>query len=773
MAEKRAPAKKSSARRKAKPAPPPSPFATERELIVVTNPAAAVRASAHGVESAVAAPAVTSLNDVLATAGVVLRPLFGMSEERVASLSDSIPPMDDDDGSLDFASYYRAEASDDQLDDLAASLIELDSVEGAFVAPGAEPAVYLDEEDEAASVAEALEEAPPINTPDFTARQTYLNAAPAGIDARFAWTVPGGSGANVRIIDIEGAWRFSHEDLRQNQGGVIGGTPSSELGWRNHGTAVIGEFGGDRNSFGVTGICPDANTRAISIFGGVGAAGAIVQAANALRAGDIILIELHRPGPRFNFTRPNGQRGFIAMEWWPDVFAAIRFAVGRGVVVVEAAGNGAEDFDDPLYNTPGPGFPASWRNPFNPANPSSQAVVVGAGAPPPGTHGRNHGTDRSRLGFSNYGARVDVQGWGREVTTTGYGDLQGGANEDEWYTDKFSGTSSASPIVVGALGCVQGARRAASIAPLSSPQAISLLRGSGSPQQATPGRPASQRIGNRPNLRQLLPRVTPPTTVPVYRYWNGRIGDHFYTTNWGELGRGRSGYRYEGVQCWVRSRRAAGTVPLYRYWNGRIGDHFYTTNWGELGRGRSGYRYEGIQCWVRSRRAAGTVPLYRYWNGRIGDHFYTTNWGELGRGRSGYRYEGIQCWVYRRRTSAPSVPGDDGALDVFEPDAFEPADFDDGFEPPAFDAEVEPAPDDAFMSGPSSFPGDTPSFGDEAPTSGDVESSFGTPWDDGPDDGDPPPDDDDDAIVGSFDTGDGGGGGSDSVTVNVNINRPD
>src|SRR3712207_7066620 len=46
-----------------------------------------------------------------------------------------------------------------------------------------------------------------------------------------------------------------------------------------------------------------------------------------------------------------------------------------------------------------------------------------------------------------------------EVTSTGYGDLQGGANRDEWYIDEFSGTSSASPIIVGAIGCVQGILR--------------------------------------------------------------------------------------------------------------------------------------------------------------------------------------------------------------------------------------------------------------------------------------------------------------------------
>src|SRR5213078_1835241 len=105
------------------------------------------------------------------------------------------------------------------------------------------------------------------------ARQGYLEAAPGGIDARWAWTQAGGRGAGVRIVDVEGAWRFSHEDLLQNQGGVIGGTQSTDIGWRNHGTAVGREFGGDSNAIGITGICSNANVRAVSILGpGMGSA---------------------------------------------------------------------------------------------------------------------------------------------------------------------------------------------------------------------------------------------------------------------------------------------------------------------------------------------------------------------------------------------------------------------------------------------------------------------------------------------------------------------
>jgi hypothetical protein len=477
---------------------------TERELICITEAPAQIRARAARVES-LSGASTTALNDALRQAGARMRPLFGETEERVIQRMGALSPTAQADEELpDLSTFYRVEAPNERLDALAAQLQRTRGVAAAYVKPGAQPAAL--EMADAQSLMGALNsmaplaaDAPPA-TPDFTARQLYLEAAPGGVDARYAWTLAGGRGAGVRVVDVEGAWQFAHEDLTQNQGGVVG-TPSTDIGWRNHGTAVVGEIGGDGNAFGVTGICPDANVRGVSIFGGLGSAGAIRKAADLLGVGDIILIELHRPGPRATGV---GQQGFIAMEWWPDDFAAIRYAVDKGIIVVEAAGNGAENLDDPVYNAPAAGFPADWRNPFNRSLRDSGAVLVGAGAPPPGTHGRDHGPDRSRLGFSNFGAAVDTQGWGREVTTAGYGDLQGGANEQLWYTDTFSGTSSASPIVVGVLGCVQGVLAARMRPKLSPARARELLRNSGTPQQDAPGRPRTQRIGNRPNLRTLL-----------------------------------------------------------------------------------------------------------------------------------------------------------------------------------------------------------------------------------------------------------------------------
>ena len=222
----------------------------------------------------------------------------------------------------------------------------------------------------------------------------------------------------------------------------------------------------------------------------------------------MILLQGHRRGPN---AGGGGQQGFIALEWWPDDFAAIRYAVNKGIIVVEPGGSGWEDLDAAVYDTPAPGFPASWKNPFRLNNPLSGAVMTGAGDPPAGTHGRFTGglgqpyVDRARSGFSNWGSRIDAQGWGWEVTTTGIADLQGGADRNRWYGDRFGGSSSAVPIVAGALVCTQGALKARNMPLMTSWRARTLLRTTGSPQQAAPARPVSQRIGNRPNLRQLIP----------------------------------------------------------------------------------------------------------------------------------------------------------------------------------------------------------------------------------------------------------------------------
>ena len=146
------------------------------------------------------------------------------------------------------------------------------------------------------------------------------------------------------------------------------------------------------------------------MIGGVfNTAGAIMGAAAHLGAGDVILIELQATGP-------NGK--YVAMQYWDDVFSAIQAATAKGITVVEAAGNGNENFDLPIFAGTGlQRIPARSSSVLDP--PTNFFDYHGFGA---GTSYAKIGVPRSRIWFSNYGRIVNVHGWGWHVTTCGYGD---------------------------------------------------------------------------------------------------------------------------------------------------------------------------------------------------------------------------------------------------------------------------------------------------------------------------------------------------------------
>ena len=381
----------------------------------------------------------------------------------------------------DFNLYYSLDITNgDEAATMVNLLNELDIVEIAYVEPRAEPAEDID---------------PP--TADYEGFQNYLTAAPTGVDAIYAKTLPGGDGTGVKIIDIENYWNETHEDLEKALGAIIGQGYSQD---GNHGTAVIGEMIGSDNEYGITGICPGADIGMVSSAYN-GSLGAMLIAIDNLEQGDIMLIELHSPGPRYDFEIRSDQLGYVCLEYWQSHFDALQYAWAKGIIVVEAAGNGAENYDDALY---GQLFDTTYRN--------SHAIMVGAGAPPSG----NYGADRSRLDFSNYGERVNLQGYGREVFTTGYGGYwDGNGDPDQYYTSTFSGTSSASPIVTGAVACLQGYYQNLYGVPFDADYARSILNATGSAQQGN----TSEHIGPRPDLASAMAVVTPPPslyTVPIY-----------------------------------------------------------------------------------------------------------------------------------------------------------------------------------------------------------------------------------------------------------------
>ena len=322
----------------------------------------------------------------------------------------------------------------------------------------------------------------PPTTPDFSGNQGYLAASPQGIDALYAWTVPGGRGTGVKVVDVELAWRTSHEDFPSlfYQGG---GPQPDVAGWRDHGTAALGTVVAVNNGYGATGIAHQAQAGVENVYAQSTASG-ILNAAVAAGPGGLVLIEVQYGGPPTPSSPCNCSGtccDCVPVEYFQADYDAISQATANGTIVLEAGGNGATDLDDPLYS-----------NKFNRLARDSGAVLVGA----------SNSLDRAPTCFTNYGSRIDVHGWGWEVTTLGYGNLFGGGDENQFYTYDFGGTSSATPIVTGAAASIQGAALAAGRGNIGTTEMRQLLRETGAPQTAD-----SRQIGPLPNLRAAIDRM--------------------------------------------------------------------------------------------------------------------------------------------------------------------------------------------------------------------------------------------------------------------------
>ncbi|MCB2206305.1 HYR domain-containing protein [bacterium] len=351
-------------------------------------------------------------------------------------------------------------------------------------------------------LAEFMELPPPMPLPgDYESDQDYLEAATDGIDANsYAWSVPGGTGANVRIVDLEYSWNLNHDDLPSVTTLIPAGrTAQDPFSSDDHGTAVLGEMGSLDNGWGTTGSAFDADFYAAPVRwdNGYNLAAAITNAMASLSAGDIMLIEQQTRGPNWP-DKDTTQFGLVPSEWDVAVYTAIVTAVGNGIHVVEAAGNGSQDLDGSEYSQGNGG-----HYPFD-GSINSGAIIVGAGAPPGGST-----TDRSRLNFSNYGSRVNLQGYGSGVMTTGYGGHFSAEGKNRWYTATFSGTSSASPIVTGAVALVESIQQELHGGTGLTPAAMrSLLMSTGSPQQSGVN-PVSENIGPRPSILAAIQSLDP------------------------------------------------------------------------------------------------------------------------------------------------------------------------------------------------------------------------------------------------------------------------
>lgn len=355
-----------------------------------------------------------------------------------------------------FDRYIAAEVRDREAGErLARRLRELDVVEEAYVEGGPVP--------------------PPVSPLDDprNANQGYLDAAPAGIDARWAWAHADGSG--IRFVDLERGWTLNHEDLAAAGITIISGQSQD---WHGHGTAVLGEVVAVDNQRGGIGIAPAATCRVVSQWRTsttYNTAAAILSAGQSMSAGDVLLLEAQT-------TVGSQQR--LPVEVETAVFDAIRHVVDDGIVVVEAAGNGGHDldaFDDATNGHVLNRDSDDFRD--------SGAIMVGAAS---------SAAPHRRLDFSCHGNRIDCYGWGENVDTTGDGST---GNATNTYTMGFSGTSSASPMVAGAAVLLQSWRRKRHNQVFDPGTMRSLLS---SHINTASNDPPSDRIGRMPNLRRIL-----------------------------------------------------------------------------------------------------------------------------------------------------------------------------------------------------------------------------------------------------------------------------
>lgn len=385
-----------------------------------------------------------------------------------------------------FRSFYAVESPPGtDTGALAEALSSWDAVEFAYVQPRpSDPAVDASDD------------------PRWP-NQGYLDPAPDGIDAEFAWEYAGGDGAGLRFVDVERGWTLNHEDLAARGVTMISGF--NRPGSFAHGTAVLGEVVGVDNTRGVVGITP--NLASARVAGAqrtattYNLADALLDGVNALGPGDVLLIEQQLTVPSLSPTP-------LPVEIDPAVFGVVQLATAQGVVVVEAAGNGANNLDT-MTDVLG-------RNVFNrnaAGFTDSGAIYVGAGS---------SAVPHGRLGFSNFGNRVDCYGWGNNVDTCSSN--TGGATT--LYTGTFSGTSSASPIVTGAALAVQGIAEANFGSRLAPGPLRALLS---NPTFGTPSaNPAADRIGVMPDLRRIVLDhfgLPPPTAFadPIEIELAGRV----------------------------------------------------------------------------------------------------------------------------------------------------------------------------------------------------------------------------------------------------------
>jgi hypothetical protein len=324
----------------------------------------------------------------------------------------------------------------------------------------------------------------PPETPSFLEDQHHLGPGPQGFGFDIQQRWPQAEGLGIMVADLEYGFDPEHEMLNEIDVLELGHASGLYLA---HGNGVLGILAPRYAGYGVSGMVPDASFAIVYPFSEpdiYNVADAINRAAAVLLPGDVLLIE---------------QQGwvdgtFTPVEIDPAVFDAIATAVAQGIVVIEPAGNGACDLDDPR-----------WEGWFDRNERDSGAIMVGGGASP-------YSDLPERSWFtagSCYGDRVDVQGWFDAIVTASAADGAPGfvdlfypdSDTRQAYTARFGGTSGAAPMVAATAAALNGFWTQRTGEPLGPMDLRAAMVSTGHPQQFNA---ETHHIGPQPDLRRLL-----------------------------------------------------------------------------------------------------------------------------------------------------------------------------------------------------------------------------------------------------------------------------
>jgi hypothetical protein len=229
--------------------------------------------------------------------GISLVPFFSTMEGPALEALMKRAPRTEKVGPPNFYSYYAIECPQGvNPEDVQRTVSEWPNVELAYV--------------------EAGPVQPPLNPSDDprNINQGYLDTAPSGINARWAWA-RSVTGSGIGFVDLEQGWTLNHEDLAAANITIISGVSQ---GYQGHGTAVLGEVVAVDNTVGGVGIAPSSTARVVSQWrtaSTFSTAEAILSAVGVMSYGDVLLLEAQ--------TTYSTASGYVPVEVEQLVFEAI------------------------------------------------------------------------------------------------------------------------------------------------------------------------------------------------------------------------------------------------------------------------------------------------------------------------------------------------------------------------------------------------------------------------------------------------------------------